>query len=35
MVKLNEMLAILDWEIYNPDNIRDQKNPLICLANRL
>lgn len=34
MAKLNKILAMLSWERHNPENIRNNKDIIITLANQ-
>lgn len=34
IVKLNNIWAVLNWGKYNPENIINEKDSLICYANQ-
>ncbi len=34
MIKLNEVLAVLDWGGHTPENKMNETDLLVCLANR-
>lgn len=35
LLKLNKILAVLNWKWYNPENLLDIEDLLVCLTNWL